>query len=338
MARERAKRGLYPGVNPGVILALAGVFFSVVLSELVLRLSGIPAQPFLEEVQFGWPDPQTLRDEYVRDPDLFWVPKTYKASLADAQRVPPEIVFLGDSCTQFGTYPARVVEKIRSQTGNGALQGLSVGVGGWSSAQGLRQLERDIAPLHPNVVTVFFGWNDHWRHFGASDQDIAWVSAPLPFLPFHLKIVELFKRAYVIFRSDPKGLRVPASNFEAILRDIVTTSRHKGIIPVLITAPSSLVMGREPERLAQRWVRDLRDVVPLHQHYVSIVREVAAATGSPLCDLAARFDELPAPQRETEYMLSDGIHFTPAGDEVLANLIVQCLRQNSLVGLSPSTP
>jgi hypothetical protein len=37
-------------------------------------------------------------------------------------------------------------------------------------------------------------------------------------------------------------------------------------------------------------------------------------------------------------MLSDGIHFTTAGDEALANLIVQCLRQNSLVGLSPSTP
>lgn len=326
------------GRRQGVLLALAGVLFSLVLCELILRLCGIPSKPFLEEIQFGWPDPQTLRNEYVPDPELFWVPRTYKASLVDTQRVPPEIVFLGDSCTQFGSYPARVVEKLRRQTENAALTGLSVGVGGWSSAQGLRQLERDIVPLRPKVVTVFFGWNDHWRHFGASDQDVAWVGAPLLFLSINLKVVELCKRAYVTFRSDPKGLRVPLSNFRAILREIVSTSKDNGIVPVLITAPSALIPGREPERLAQRWVRNLRDVVPLHQQYSNVVRDVAAATGVPLCDLAARFDELPAQQREAEYMLSDGIHFTPAGDEALANFIVQCFRQNRLIGLSPAAP
>ena len=331
MVRDRAESGLCQGV----ILALAGVFFSVVVCELGLRLAGIPSQPFLEEIQFGWPDPQTLRNEYVRDPDLFWVPKTYKASLADAQRVRPEVVFLGDSCTQFGNYPDRVVDKIRQLSGNRSFEGLSLGVGGWSAAQGLRQLERDIVSIHPKVVTVFFGWNDHWRHFGTSDQEVAWVGAPMPFLPFNLKIVELVKRAYVIRRADPQGVRVPLEDFKRTLQDIVNVSRRNGIEVVLLTAPSAHVEGREPKYLADRWLYNLRDLVPLHQRYMTAVREAAAATGTPLCDLAARFDGFSPQQREEEYMSKDGIHFTRAGNEVLADLIVECLSRNRLVELAP---
>lgn len=321
--------------SQGILIALVSVCVSVALCEVGIRIAGVATQPFLEEVQFGWPDPVTLRKKYERDPDLFWVPLNYKASMAKAHRDPPEIVFLGDSCTQFGNYPALVTDKIRQLSGNRSFEGLSLGVGGWSAAQGLRQLERDVVAIHPKVVTVFFGWNDHWKHFGASDQEVAWVGAPVPVLPFNLKIVELAKRAYVTRRSDPQGVRVPLEDFKRTLRDMVTVSRRNGIEIVLLTAPSAHVEGREPKFLTPRWMNNLRDLVPLHQRYAAAVREVAAATGAPLCDLADRFQGFTPQQREEEYMSKDGIHFTKAGNEVLADLIVECLSRNRLLGLSP---
>lgn len=311
---------------------MASIGFSLSLSELGLRVAGIPARPFLEEIQFGWPDPKTMRDIYVRDPNLFWIPRTYQASIADARRTNPQLVFLGDSCTEFGTYPARVVDKIRHLTRDQNFHGFSAGVGGWSASQGLRQVERDIISLHPKIITAFFGWNDHWKHFGASDEDVAWVGKPLSFVPFRSKIVEAFKRAYVMLGADPKGVRVPLPDYKRILRDMVMLSRHNGITVVLMTAPTSHRIGQEPARLAERWMYELRELVPVHQKYIEKVRQVATETGTPLCDLAARFAELPAPQREREYMLDDGIHFTPAGDEALATLIVDCLRQYKLIG------
>lgn len=331
MSQDKKIRAHYQSI----LIALASIFFSIALCEVGIRVAGVATQPFLEEVQFGWPDPVTLRKKYERDPDLFWVPLNYKASMAKAHQDPPEMVFLGDSCTQFGDYPARVVNKIRQLTSNRSFEGLSLGVGGWSAAQGLRQLERDVISIRPKVVTAFFGWNDHWRHFGASDQEVAWVGAPVPFLPFNLKIVELVKRAHVTRRSDPQGVRVPLEEFKRTLQDMVTVSRQNGIEMILLTAPSAHVEGREPKFLAPRWTYNLQDLVPLHQRYVAAVREAAAATGAPLCDLAARFEAFSPQQREEEYMSKDGIHFTRAGNEVLADLIVECLSRNRLLGLSP---
>jgi hypothetical protein len=46
-------------------------------------------------------------------------------------------------------------------------------VGGYTTYQGLRQLERDVATLHPVIATFYYGWNDHWIGFGIEDRDVA---------------------------------------------------------------------------------------------------------------------------------------------------------------------
>ncbi len=317
----------------GIFISLVSLLVSAALCEVVLRLFDIPSQPFLEEVQFGWPDPQTVRDRYTRDRELFWIPKHYATTIAAAQHNRPHIVFLGDSCTEFSSYPAKVVEGIRRRTEDKNVRGLSVGVGGWSSAQGLRQLERDIIPLSPKIVTVFFGWNDHWKHFGASDLDVAWVGAPVFFAPLRLSTVELVKRAYVTHYSDPHGVRVPLPDFTRILQRMVATSRRNGIKTLLVTAPTSHVPGKEPAYLAKRWVYDLRDLVPTHKLYVNAIREVAASTGAHLCDVADYFEKLPAHQREKDYMSNDGIHLTPTGNNLLADLLTDCFIRERLTKL-----
>ena len=79
---------------------------------------------------------------------MLWVTKDYQQVLDSARRHRPAIVFMGDSCTQFGTYPSRTLELLgRTRPSLGC--GIKVGVAGWSVVQGKAQLVRDVLPLHP---------------------------------------------------------------------------------------------------------------------------------------------------------------------------------------------
>ena len=133
-------------------LIVAGLLVSLLIAEIGLRLAGFvfTLEP---AVQFGWPDPVTLQRTYRSDPELLWVPPDYPDRLRNAAEEGPEIVFMGDSCTEFGTYAEQTLALL-SDRSSGSTSGLNVGVGGWSSEQGRRQLLRDIVPLKPRIVTI----------------------------------------------------------------------------------------------------------------------------------------------------------------------------------------
>jgi hypothetical protein len=97
-----------------------------------------------------------------------------------------------------------------------------------------------------------------------------------------------------------------------------------GIVPVLVTAPSNHVPGHEPPRLALRHLRTVSELVPLHQQYVQLTRDAARESGAVLCDAAASFAALPPPA--AKYFMADGIHFTPEGDQQLAEIVSRCIR------------
>ena len=149
---------------------------------------------------------------------------------------------------------------------------------GWSSYQGRRQLERDVAPLRPRVVTLYFGWNDHWIGFGIEDKNVARVKAVFSSRWSRLRLVQLATKATVALGSRDTAYpnRVSLADFGANLRAMVRQARSRGIRPVLVTAASAHVAGEEPEQLTERWLRDLSELVPLHRSYVAAVRAVAA--------------------------------------------------------------
>ena len=96
------------------------------------------------------------------------------------------------------------------------------------------------------------------------------------------------------------------------------------------SAPTSHRVGSEPEFLLDRWLEDLDDLVPKHQRYVTIAREVAEAEGVVLCDLATTMDELPL-DRVRSFFNDDGIHFTPAGGKAVGTMLYRCLREHGLL-------
>jgi lysophospholipase L1-like esterase len=237
--------------------------------------------------------------------------------------VHPATVFMGDSCTQFGTYPARTLAMLRAM-GSPLANGVKVGVAGWSSTQGLAQLRRDVLPLHPHVVTVYYGWNDHWVAYGMTDPEIARAHRLLAFAGVsRLAQLWLKLQTNMAARRTPRPNRVPLHDYQANLASIAREAQAAGVVAVFITAPSNHVAGHEPAYLARRHVRTLAELVPLHDEYTQATRAVAQSTGASLCDAAAAFAALPQPP--DRYFQRDGIHLTEEGDEQMARVVSECL-------------
>jgi lysophospholipase L1-like esterase len=307
-----------------LLLAGAGLLLALGIAEGALRVARFHFD-LVPTLQFGWPDPVALRDAYVPDPDLVWVTRDYHATIRDARRTHPSIVFMGDSCTEFGSYPARTLAALQA-SGAPLTTGVKLGVGGWSSQQGLEQLRRDVIPLHPKVITVYYGWNDHWVAMGLTDPEIARAHR-LRGLASHFRLAQLWLRfeVNVAARRQPPPNRVPATAYEANLRAIASEARAAGITPVFITAPSNHIAGHEPAYLAKRHVRALSEVVPLHTEYVQATRAAALQSGAAVCDAASAFAMLPQPH--DRYFQKDGIHLTDAGDDEMARVLTGCLAQ-----------
>jgi lysophospholipase L1-like esterase len=313
-------------------LTLFALAFAVALGEAGLRVAGFSFEPTLETVEFGWPNIEVRRVRYVSDPDLFWVSQDYAERLASLAGAPPDLVFLGDSCTDWGRWPRLLVARIEREHPRADLRTAVLATAGWSTHQGLAQLRRDVLPLRPRAVTFWFGWNDHWRGMGVDDASVAEIGRSRPAWLRALRWDQLWRKSRLAWRARGKasGERVPPPDFRRNLEQMVRLAQGAGSVPVLVTAPSNHETGAEPERLSPRWIEDLSRLVPLHQQYVGIVRDVAVREGALLCDLAQRFDALPPAQKDASFA-QDGIHLRLAGDRRAAAWLRECLDASAAV-------
>jgi lysophospholipase L1-like esterase len=307
-------------------LLLVALALALAASELGLRIAGYRFEPTLENVEFGWPNREVREKAYSPDPDLFWVQHDYAERLERLRYTRPDLLFLGDSCTEWGRWPRLFAHALQQAHPERTLLTGTLGTAGWSSFQGLAQLTRDALPLHPRAVTFWFGWNDHWRGMGVDDAGVHAISRPLFPALRKLRLDQLVleaRLAWQIRMHGPAPQRVPPDAFRANLAQMVRATRAAGGVPVLLTAPSNHREGHEPSHLSPRWIEDLSQLVPIHRRYVEIVREVAAQERAPLCDLTARFDALEA-EGATGLFSLDGIHLTLAGDRQAARLLLEC--------------
>ncbi len=305
----------------GVLLTMAGVVGALGVAELALRVFHFRFRA-IPEVQFGWPQPKVIENEFQRDPDLIWVTRDYRDRLARARHA--AVIFMGDSCVEFSSYPKLALARLAAAAPSLAT-GEKLAVPGWSSEQGRAQMSRDVTRLHPKVITVEFGWNDHWDALGPPDDEVhpgpvtAWAAD-------HLRVYQAWRKARLglASRREPEApRRVSLEHYHDNLAAIVRDGQRIGARLVLVTAPSGHAPGHEPAYLQARHLRRLAGLVPLHQTYVAMTRQVAAETGATLCDAAARADAA-GPVRSS-YFRSDGIHFTDAGDQFMADVVSGCI-------------
>jgi lysophospholipase L1-like esterase len=322
-----------------LLLAGASLALALILSEAALRIAGFSYHLRPEQVQLGWPKTlASLGDEYRSDPDLLWVHTDYGRRLDQARADRAMIAFLGDSCTDYSQYPAMLLAELAERRPGHPWTGVNLGTAGWTTFQGLRQLERDVLPLHPRVATIYYGWNDHWIGFGLPDEDVARLLRRTGSGWQEARLVQLGEKAWVAAHRSDDNRRVPLPQFESNLRRMVRLARGRGIEPVLITAPSAHEKGNEPQYLKGAWIHHLDDLVPLHQEYVGAVRSVAGEEKATLCDLAAGFAALGSGRRSGLF-LKDGIHLNHHGSQRAATMLADCLeRAGVLDRASASAP
>lgn len=317
----------------GKLALLAGASLAVGLlaSELALRAVGFSFHLRPERIDFGWPRSlASLGGEYRADPDLLWVRADYGQRLARARAERPIFAFLGDSCTDFGRYPDLLLRELARRRPGTRWTGVNLGTAGWSTFQGLRQLERDVLPLRPRILTLYYGWNDHWIGFGLPDEDVARLLRETGSGWQDLRLVQLGQKAWIGAHRSDDSRRVPLPEFRRNLHEMVRRARGAGIEPVLITAPTSHRRGREPRFLQGRWLKRLDDLVPLHQRYVEAVREEGRQDGVLVCDLARDFATLGGARRGALF-LKDGIHLNARGSQRAARVLADCLESSGLL-------
>lgn len=312
-------------------LATFGLLIALGVFEAGLRIVGFRYHLYPEKIQFGYPRPEHFATLYQADKERLWVRQDYFKTLEEIKNKKPQLILMGDSCTEFGSYDQTLRELVAQQYPEKNIGIEKVGHGGWASYQGLKQLELDIAPIKPKVATFYFGWNDHWKGFGIEDKDIAKMNSSLYVFFEPLRVVQLGAKAYIALTRDPKQLsrRVQLEDFKNNLAAMVKISRENGILPVLLTAPSSHELGKEPKYLKGGWLDNLKELVPLHNSYVDALRQVAAEQKAPVCDLFAEFDKFSKEELQQKYFKVDGIHLTKDGYTLLGQYLLDCLKRDT---------
>jgi lysophospholipase L1-like esterase len=272
---------------------------------------------------------------------------------------PYRIIALGDSCT-FGVisqkdgfyipepYPQRLQRMVAERLGPGRVEVLNAGVPGYNSYQGVMLLRTKLRGLHPDLITVRFGWNDHLmsreRHIGnafhepstragRAAQDLLLRTA---LYPFSLRLGMMLRAWHAGSPTDPLVPSVwtpdiPVDEYQHNLTRIVELGRAQGAAVWLLTAPHALLTEDfrahlhelAPTSAARRllqWnaVPSFERLVEIHEAYNAATRAVGAALGVPVIDMEAAYR-----QHAAEHLFSseDVAHPTQEGHDLEAETL-----------------
>jgi lysophospholipase L1-like esterase len=205
---------------------------------------------------------------------------------------------------------------------------------GYTTLQGRRVAQRWLRELEPDLVALYYGWNDHWLARGAPDaqKGPALVFERLYRASALLQGVRKLAVGAGLLQGEARLLadtnRVPLEEYEANLVALVTLARECGAKVVLVSAPS-LHDVRVPEYLLKHhFQRDAQAVVAEHARYNAALREVAQRQETALLDLERDFAA--RPERATLF-LEDGIHFTEAGRAAVAQAFSALVNERGLL-------
>jgi lysophospholipase L1-like esterase len=322
------------------ILALLAV-------EGALRLAGFEYHNIPRYVRFGDDKYRNLgRSEghydFIPDKQLFWrlAPSNPRlltnahgfrgTEFSDAK--PPgveRIIALGCSCT-FGiessfTYTMALQQFLNRNGAGRRYEVINTGVPGYSSFQGVRLLETELERYRPDILLVYFGWNDHWLARFFEDKEQKTPSAAAQFLLDHASRVRLLQALQKLAaslrgaaaRSATLMYRVSPSDYRANLERIAGDAGRLGCRVAFITAPAGYDRPTDvPEYLVREgFIQDNETLLRVHAEYNRIVREVARERNIALVDCAATFDANPA---KKSLFGEDGIHPNNQGHRLIA--------------------
>jgi lysophospholipase L1-like esterase len=230
------------------------------------------------------------------------------------------VICLGDSITAQGHpgYSQYLQDRLTQRPPTPQLwEAFNMGVHGYSSMQGLKLLQTRVLTLKPDIVTIWYGWNDHWMCDKTDRATMAIETGA-----FSGPILEALhrKRVYMLLawminssrhswrKNTERPFRVPPKEYRAALEQMVHEARDAGAVPLLIAGPRR---NLTESLVSKGFAHSPAGAQQIHDRYVTITREVARDTQAELLDLAALFA---GPECDS-YFAADGIHFDQYGDE-----------------------
>jgi len=332
--------------------AVAGPLIALTLLEGALRLVAPAAaplsSPFVIETEVRGDDWRGHHlfgtDDFIADPvtlddpsaSCLWLPRPDRPPFNAEGAIGPltasprragtlRILAVGDSNTLADGrtgWVQQVSRLVPAATPGGCERGetLNAGVHGYTSYQGRLRLQRFLV-ARPQVVLIAFGWNDPLPVNAPPDAEYgehlaATLRQRTPSWWQTLALTGVLRRLLAPGRARlewPEGPRVSRDAFVANHRAMIEASRSAGALPVLATRP--FVLDERHEHLAVD-VGHERQVAA----YADTLRDLAAAEGVPLLDLAlvaSAFD------RRADWQ--DTNHFTQAGHRKAAEMAVGVL-------------
>jgi len=282
------------------------------------------------------------------------------------------ILSLGDSCTLgilttgvFGfdfvpePYPQQLERLAARRLGAGKVEVLNAGIAGYNSFQGVMLLRSKLRDLEPDLITVRYGWNDHF--LSTVDTGVYSYREPESELILGLQDLLLRTSLYGFFRRvglEIQALRapstppassqelpkqwvpsVPPDAYAHNLRRIVALGRARGAHVWLLTSPHAFVIDsnrgqgeRFPmsakELLAYNAIESFDHLIEIHERYNQITRDVGAELGVPVVDMDAVYR---AHAREPLFLPTDVPHPTPRGHALEAETLYDRLVAEGLL-------
>lgn len=349
------------------IVAVVAVF---VFLEFALRLARVGKPPAVGVMRFGYDTGIPIFDSdgieregepfqdfplFEADLLLFWkaianTPFTGDEGLRlptpESKEKGPDVYrigIVGDSCSFLGTdlYPNRFARLAEAATGR-KTEVVNASCPGYTSLQGRRRL-RNIWPWHPDLIVVYFGWNDHWKSLnGQTDRELverqllsdkakSWMGkSRLVWSLYSLRIK--FAPPVPINRSP---VRVPPEDYRENLRQILGEVEQHGCKVVFITAPSAFLEGQMPPwafgffgQIYQMPPNDVLRIPQTHEKYNDIVREVAGSSSSAfVLDVASEWSGPSQVERHIELFRGDRIHLKETGHQEIAEQLFELWKQ-----------
>jgi lysophospholipase L1-like esterase len=262
---------------------------------------------------------------------------------------------LGDSCTfgQIGgkhlgyvdqPYPLRLQRVIERRLGPGRVEVLNAGIPGYNSRHGVLLLQTKLRDLQPDIVTVRYGWNDHF--LSAAGEGVNFYEEPrttsgrwLEGLLLRTQIYPFVRRLgleLVALRTPVKDQQasawleratwvptIPRDDYERNLGRIVDIARSRGAEVWLLTSPRNPA----PSQMAVDKVSVLNkipfdDLMKIHDQYNDVVRRVAQERGVLLVDM----DEIYRRHAdEPLFSPDDAVHPNQGGHNLEAQALLTAL-------------
>jgi lysophospholipase L1-like esterase len=242
------------------------------------------------------------------------------------------VVVLGDSvpAAAYRTFPEIAQRLMEAGDLQRMPRVINAAVPGYSSEQILRWSARLTVPA-PDVVVICAGAADSLPSFGLPDRLLGFSS------PEVRRVLGALSRSHLIRtlvygsrasaeREQAAGARVAPERFERNLMALVQAAQRHAACPVLFTEP----VPDQPAALPARPTDDAAqaaDALRRRRLYNDIVRRVALATRAELVDL----DQETHRRGQAVLVQADGVHLSPAGQNLAARLLIGAIRRTGLI-------